>query len=550
LPPLRETGPERPVAEARAARRRGLLSPLTRRILTVNVLALAILVAGLLYLGRYEENLVETGLASLRIQGEIFAGALGQGAHATRADGATGLAADVAGPMLRRLVLPTRTRARLFGLDGQLLADSRVLLGPGGAVQVEELPPPNADGLVDGGLLRLIDRLFGLVPSHEERPRYREQASQRAADYEEVVRALAGEAGVRVRERANGGLVLSAAVPVQRFKQVLGAVLLTTDGSEIERAVRAVRLDILKVFLVALGVTVLLSLYLGGTIVRPLHRLAAAANRVRRTTGRDHTIPDFSGRGDEIGNLSADMREMTEALWLRMDAIESFAADVAHEIKNPLTSLRSAVETAARIDDPEQQRRLMAIILDDVQRLDRLISDISDASRLDAELSRAEMEPADLGRLLGMLAEVHTAAPPPGRPGLVFEERSASGAPLTVLGNEDRLVQVFQNLLSNAFSFGPPGSTVTVRVGREERDVVVTVDDEGPGIPPGSEERIFNRFYSERPEGEQFGTHSGLGLNISRQIVDAHGGSIMATNRVDAAGKVTGARFTVRLPAR
>jgi two-component system sensor histidine kinase ChvG len=144
---------------------------------------------------------------------------------------------------------------------------------------------------------------------------------------------------------------------------------------------------------------------------------------------------------------------------------------------------------------------------------------------------------------------VHTAAPPPGRPALAFEERSASGAPLTVLGNEDRLVQVFQNLLSNAFSFGPPGSTVTVRVGREEREVVVTVDDEGPGIPAGSEERIFNRFYSERPEGEQFGTHSGLGLNISRQIVDAHGGSIMAANRMDAAGKVAGARFTVRLPA-
>jgi two-component system, OmpR family, sensor histidine kinase ChvG len=532
------------------ARRRGLVSPLTRRILTVNVLALAILVAGLLYLVRYEESLVANELTSLAIQAEIFAGALGEGAHATQPDGASVLQPEVAATMLRRLVVPTRTRARLFGPDGQLIADSRVLAGPGGAVQVETLAPPDAEGFLGMLVLRTYEAVVDLLPARRHLPHYREQAVQRAADYDEVIRALAGEPGTRVRERNSSGLVLSAAVPVQRFKQVLGALLLTADGHEIDRTVRAVRLDILKVFLVVLCVTVLLSLYLGSAIVRPLRRLAAAATRVRRATGREHAIPDFSHRGDEIGDLSTDLREMTEALWLRMDAIESFAADVAHEIKNPLTSLRSAVETAARVKDPEQQRRLMSIVLDDVQRLDRLISDISSASRLDAELSRTEMETVDLGRLLAALAEVHGTIPPEGRPALVFE--AEEDAPLAVFGNGDRLVQVFQNLLSNAFSFGPPGTTVSMRVARDATGpgaVIVTVDDEGPGIPPGSEERIFERFYSERPEGERFGTHSGLGLNISRQIVEAHGGSLVAENRIGEDGAVRGARFTVRLPA-
>jgi two-component system sensor histidine kinase ChvG len=547
LKPPRETGPDRPPAGPRFARRRGLISPLTRRILIINMLALAILVAGLLYLGRYEENLIETRLASLNVQGEIFAGALGQGAHGTRPDGATVLLADVAGPMLRRLVLPTRTRARLFSPDGALIADSRALVGPAGVVQVQELPPPEDTQTVGDRALRGLEHVLDWLPGRPRTPRYREQPTQRAVDYQEVVRALGGESGTRVRERAGGGLVLSAAVPVQRFKQVLGALMLTADGVEIDRAVRVVRLDILKVFLMALAVTVALSLYLGGTIVRPLRRLAAAATNVRRATGREHAIPDFSRRRDEIGDLSADLREMTEALWLRMDAIESFAADVAHELKNPLTSLRSAVETAARIEDAEQQRRLMSIIQDDVQRLDRLISDISDASRLDAELSRAEMEPFDLGQLLGALAEVHSAAPPKDRARLAFD--CQPGISLSVVGNQDRLVQVFQNLLSNAFSFGPPGSAVTMRVGRDGDSVVVTVDDEGPGIPAGSEERIFERFYSERPEGERFGTHSGLGLNISRQIVTAHGGTIRAGNRQGVDGRGAGARFTVRLPA-
>ena len=409
------------------------------------------------------------------------------------------------------------------------------------------LPPPAEGGALTDLLFGAYDTVASWLPRRHQPLPYREQADQHATHYEEAMAALTGNGEKRVRVDGDGRLVLSATVPVQRFKHVLGALMLTTGGHAIEGAVREVRLDILKVFLVALGVTVLLSLYLAGTIVRPLRRLAAAAERVRLAQGREHAIPDFRHRGDEIGDLSIALRDMTEALWRRVDAIESFAADVAHEIKNPLTSLRSAVETAARISDPDQQRRLMAIILDDVQRLDRLITDISDASRLDAELSRAEMAPVDVGRLLAALVEVHEAAAAPGRPAIAFAAPSAGA--LTVIGNEGRLAQVFQNLIANAMSFSPGDGTVTMTASRGGDMIEVAVEDEGPGIPDGSLDSIFERFYSERPEGEQFGTHSGLGLSIARQVVEAHGGSIMAENRRRADGAILGARFRVRLPA-
>jgi two-component system sensor histidine kinase ChvG len=269
---------------------------------------------------------------------------------------------------------------------------------------------------------------------------------------------------------------------------------------------------------------------------------------VRRGTGRaPEPIPDFTGRGDEIGDLSAALREMTEALWRRIDAIERFAADVAHEIKNPLTSLRSAVETVSRVANPEQQRRLMQIIQEDVQRLDRLITDISDASRLDAELSRAETAPVEIDRMLTALAEMHEATQvDPGAARLKLEVVGAGH--LKVPGIDSRLVQVFRNLLANAVSFSPPGGMIVMRVFREGRFVTVTVEDEGPGIPEGKEQAIFERFYSERPEGEKFGTHSGLGLSISKQIVEAHRGTIRAENRLEDEGQVLGARFIVRLP--
>jgi two-component system sensor histidine kinase ChvG len=527
---------------------RGRFSPLTRRILVVNITALAFLVAGLLFLGRYEGNLIEGELAALRTEAEIFAGALGEGAYGTRANGGIEIRPEVAGPMLRRLVSPTRTRARLFGKNGDLIADSRRLLGPSSAtVQIIELPPPEDDGVVSNIVDPIYEKILGLFPGRRHLPRYTESPDSRAADYDEARVALSGEVSTRLRVEGSGPLVLSAAAPVQRFKQIIGVILLTKGGSQIDDAVRSVRFDILKMFAAALAITVLLSIYLAGTIVRPLRRLAEAADHVRTAPGRDRTaIPRFESRNDEISDLANDLRAMTEALWQRLDAIESFAADVAHEIKNPLTSLRSAVETAARIKDPDQQKRLMEIILDDVQRLDRLISDISDASRLDAELSRDELERIDLPRLLATLAEIHRTTDADGTGKVEFS--TATDQPVSVLGNEGRLVQVFQNLVSNALSFSPPDGSVTVRLRADVGLVVVTIDDDGPGIPDASLLNIFDRFYSERPEGEQFGTHSGLGLSISRQIVEAHDGMIRAENRYDQSGRVTGARFVVCLP--
>ncbi|MGE0748453.1 MAG: stimulus-sensing domain-containing protein [Rhodospirillales bacterium] len=527
--------------------RLGLRSPLTLRILLVNVFALAILGAGLLYLGQYQDNLIHANLNALTTQADIFAGALGESAIGTGGDGNQTLRPEVARPMLRRIVQPTRIRARLFGLDGNLVADSMALIGPGGEITIRELPPPQVRQPIIDDVIDAYRDFVMLVRFRGDLEMYREVAVQRADQYSEVVKALAGETATMLRGNGEGGLVLSAAVPVQPFKKVLGAVLVTAGSWEIEGAVRDVRLDILKVFAVALAVTVLMSLYLSGTIARPVLRLAAAAEQVRRGLNRDVEIPDFTRRHDEIGDLSASLREMTAALWDRMEEVEHFAADVAHEIKNPLTSLRSAVETAARVSDPDQQRRLMAIILEDVQRLDRLISDISDASRLDAELARGAMRPFDVASLLRTFADIYAGQT--GLPAAVALDLPADGPPMVVGGLERQLGRVLENLIGNAQSFSPPGSQIVLAARPAGGWIEITVDDQGPGIPDDALERVFERFYTERPPGEQFGRHSGLGLSISRQIVSFHRGTIAAANRRDAAGNVLGARFTVRLPA-
>ena len=523
-----------------------MISPLTRRVLVVNMLALGALVAGLLFLDQYEDGLVEAELASLHTQAEIFAGALGESAAGRADGGGQALLPAVARPMLRRLVGPTRARARLFGADGALVADSRDMVGPGAPVQEEALPPPGEEGFIARLIVASYEWVFDLLPARPRPQSYTEQAVQRARHYAESRAALAGEARAALRFDENERMVLIAAVPVQRFKRVLGALMLSTDGGDIRATVRDVRLGILKVFAVALGVTVILSLYLANAITRPVKLLAEAARRVKGGADEHLKIPDFTARRDEIGDLSAALRDMTADLWNRMEAVERFAADVSHEIKNPLTSLASAVETAARISDPAQQRRLMAIVQEDVRRLDRLISDISNASRLDAELARAEMIEIDLRRLLEALAEVHGAA---GGDATHALELALEDGPLLTAGVESRLVQVFQNLLSNAFSFSPPGAPVRIAALRENRALTVTVDDLGPGIPEENLDSVFERFYSQRPENEEFGGHSGLGLAISRQIVEAHRGSIAASNRYDANGGIAGARFTVHLPA-
>jgi two-component system sensor histidine kinase ChvG len=529
----------------RRLRRALRISPLTRRILLLNTIALGILVLGLAYLGTYQRSLIDNQFESLTTQARVFAGALGESAVVGKDETNFELEPDQARVLLRRLIEPTKARARLFGPNGELIVDSRVLMAPGGAVQIVPLPPPESPSPFDHALTVALDWFVTNVPQLGKLARYHEQAVEHAADYPEAMKALAGSTARVLYSNGARGTILSVAVPVQHYKRVVGSLVVSQDSTEIDSAMRSVRFDILQAFVVALLVTTLLSLYLGSTIVYPIRRLAQAAERFGPGQGRADDIPDFTARGDEIGDLSASLREMTELLSQRMDAIERFAADVAHEIKNPLSSLRSAVETASVVKDSERQRKLMSIILEDVERLDRLISDISSASRLDAELARAEAAPVDLAALLAALVEVYNGEAAPGGPRFAF---SGSSEALPVRGIEGRLAQVFRNLIENAVSFSPPGGTIALSVKRTGDWVAGSVEDQGLGLPEGKLEAVFERFYTERPPGEKFGVHSGLGLSISKQIVEAHGGTIQAENRHDEGGRIRGARFTVRLP--
>ncbi|WP_119679961.1 stimulus-sensing domain-containing protein [Indioceanicola profundi] len=564
--------PARPAQDG-PSRRRGrprLISPLTLRILAVNVLAALLLLGGLLYLGQYQQRLINAELDALTVEGRISAAALAEGAiepgYDEFADGLPELSFELGRQMVRRLVETTDTRTRLYAATGELVADSRVLGGPQGTVQIEPLPPlPDSSPLTQLGR-DIYDRVVNAVPGREHLPRYPMNMEADATRFPDVQKALAGEVGRGVWriDRGDGteDMLLTVAVPVQRFKQVLGAVYLSRTGREIDEAVRQVRMDMLKFSGIALAVTVLLSIYLARTIARPISRLAEAADEVRHGHGRQAVIPDMSRRHDEIGDLSVALKDMTAAIWDRMDAIERFAADVAHEIKNPLTSMRSAVETVQRVKTDEQRSRLLAIIHEDVQRLDRLISDISNASRLDAELSRAQAQPVDLRALLEWLAGLHDeticredeggdgdpAVPKKPKVRVELPPPSGRAGDLTVPGIEGRLTQVFQNLVSNALSFSPAGGLVLLSARAWPDRVEVTCADQGPGIPEAKLDAIFDRFYSERPKSEAFGKHSGLGLSISKQIVDAHGGRIFAENIKDADGAVQGAQFTVVLP--
>ncbi|HXW24652.1 MAG TPA: sensor histidine kinase [Xanthobacteraceae bacterium] len=547
-------------------------SSLTRRIVFLNIAGLLALVMGILYLSQFRAGLIDARIQSLQVQGEIIAAAIASSAtvetnsitlspgrlmelppgesYGPADDGLSVIDFSInperVAPVLRRLVSPTRTRARIYDRDGVLLLDSRDLDRAGDVMRVG-LPPPDAErpGLLER--LRIAIRTLG----RGDLPLYTESDNGKA--YPEVAQALAGLNASMVRANERGEVIVSVAVPVQRFRAVRGALLFSTQRGDIDQMVDAERLAVFKVFLVAAGVMVVLSVFLAGTIADPVRRLAAGAESVRRRIRSRVEIPDFTERRDEIGHLSGALREMTNALYTRIEAIESFAADVAHELKNPLTSLRSAVETLPLAKTDHSRARLLAVIEHDVRRLDRLISDVSDASRLDAELQRQEAAPVDLVRLLNTVVTVAN------------EMRSENNVPVTltcetggrllmVPGHDSRLGQVFVNLVDNARSFTPEGGSVRVACRRLRNQIEIVVDDDGPGIRPDALEKIFDRFYTDRPP-QGFGQNSGLGLSISRQIVEAHGGRIRAENRVgiatDGSGepKVLGARFVVRLPA-
>jgi len=538
------------------------VSPLLLRILAVNVMALAILVGGLLYLGNYQDRIISTELDAMLSQARIVASAVAENAIVIDDNDQSILSPLLARMMVRRLAETTETRTRLFSSSETLLADSRYLLvDKNGKVPSEDIA--SAGDVPASWAARTIAAVFDLFDLIRERhvyPPYGEETLQQTSPANVTARALRGEKSTQVWSLSKGGLILAVAVPVEHARHVLGAVMMTRSDASVDRAIYAVRINILQIFGITLCITILLSLYLAQAIARPIRQLAQAAEVLRRgqathagATGianllRDEAIPDMTARGDEIGDLSGALRDLTSALARRVGDIENFAADVAHELKNPLTSLRSAVETVERVQDPAARQKLMLIIRDDVDRMTRLITDISSASRLDAELGRAELEPIDIGVRLTQLEDYYRVnSLKEGSPARVIVQ-PITGA-LRVMGVKGRMVQVFQNLLDNALSFSPSDKPVTVSAVRVGNSVRVVIEDNGPGIPENKLDAIFDRFYSERPKAEKFGTHSGLGLSISKQIVEAHRGRIWAENRKDAEGAIIGARFIVQLPA-
>jgi two-component system, OmpR family, sensor histidine kinase ChvG len=552
--PQAPAGPMAVTAPALAPRGR-LASPFLRRILLVNALPLALLVIGLLYLDQYQNGLMDADVSALREQARIYAGALGESAVQESSGDHAVLVADLARPLLYRLTDPTPfAQARLFGPDGNLVADSQVREGSGGAIVTEPLPPPANGGTIINLVGWFYDHLLAWAPSAGGIP-VRQVDKTNGSDWQpdlKAVLALRGnntgqEVPPYIRRTPDGRLLVTVAEPVTHDDDNVGTVLLTHDARRVDQAVFSVRLSILGLFLVALILTVMLSWYLAQTIARPILGLAIAAQAMREGHGRTGAVPAaLMARGDEISILARALSDSAAALWGRMDAIERFAADVSHEIKNPLTSIRSAIETLRRVEDATKRRNLLAIMAEDVMRLDRLITDISDASRVDAEISRITPERLDIVAMLGALADIDDATRPPGAPMLVLGEVKPG---IGVAAVEGRLVQVLGNLIGNARSFSPAGGRI-VLAAQEIADgmVEISVADEGPGIPEGKLENVFERFYSERPQGESFGKHSGLGLSISKQIVEALNGRIRAENRHDEAGQVCGARFVVTLP--
>jgi two-component system, OmpR family, sensor histidine kinase ChvG len=574
-------------------------SSLTRRIVVLNIGGLVVLVVGFLLLDQFRADLIEARVQSLTIQADIIAAAISASATgdtdsitidpdkllqlapgdsvapSPSDEDATQFSINPAliGPFLHRLVTPTRTRARIYDSDGRLLLDSRSFSARGAVVRSDLPDVPERRGFAD----RIVAHLRGWFLTSAA-PRAEDPWATNGQTMPEVGGALQGKTQSLVRVNHEGETIVSVGVPIQHMMATRGALLLSTQGGDIDRVITSARLAQLRFFLVLAVVMLVLSLSLANTIAEPVRRLADAAERVRRGIRSRQQIPDFTARSDEIGHLSRALRDMTRALYSRLDAIESFAADVAHELKNPLTSLRSALETLPRVNTGHSRDRLIAVMQHDVRRLDRLISDISDASRLDAELTRGEAGPVDVAALLrAVVSMAQDSARGGARIELSIPVRRGKNASADyfVLGHDSRLAQVVTNLIDNACSFSEPGGAVRVALERTSRKepeakhvsnhLVITVEDDGPGIPPHALERIFERFYTDRPS-QGFGQNSGLGLSISRQIVEAHGGRIWACNRpgelVGASAPSledddsdetvrhgAGARFVVELPA-
>jgi two-component system sensor histidine kinase ChvG len=504
-----------------AVRWSGRLS-LTPRILAVNVFALALLAGGFFYLDSYRTRIVDARLDQSARELNLLAIGL-ENAPANRAE-----------PLIADYAAQTGDRVRRYAADGRLVADSFALGGP----RYELRSPAQEEW--QRHVARFLDKVVDKVVSADRPPDFEEPAIDRAQAWPELMLARkTGRPQAMNRYAPDRTFMISAAALLRD-----GTMLLATENArDITRTVRAERLRLGMVLAVAVLASILLSLFLARTIVQPLQRLARAAVRVRLGRAREVTVPRLPERRDEIGMLARALSDMSHALRQRIDATDAFAADVSHELKNPIASLRSALDALERVDRPDLRAQLMAIAQDDVLRLDRLVTDIAEASRVDAELSRTRFEPIDLGMLIERMVIAREARGVPRGIRLAFARPRKDIA--VVLGEEGRLIRVLDNLIDNAVSFSPDGGLVQIIATVADDQVLVAVEDEGPGVPESEREHIFRRFHSVRPEGEAFGKHSGLGLAIARSIVEGHQGHIAIGDREDARD---GARFVVRLP--
>ena len=510
-------------------------SKLGRLIILLNLVGLAILIAGALVLNELRRGLIQARIDGLTTQGQFIVKVLDE--TATVGDPAPALKAQQASEFLQILFIPRGQRARLFDSAGQLVADSEAVAD---RVEARALARARAPG----------EKPLPLMIRKDHDPRA--LASAQAGLAVELKAALAGHPVAGVRFTETGDRVVSVSMPIQHVAAVLG--VLTLEADDVDKIVAAQRAALVPFILIAITATLTSSLMLNRLVARPVLRLARAADRVRLAGEREMSLPDIARRDDELGDLARALADMTHAQSERMDATERFAADVAHEIRNPLTSIRSAVETLDLVTDPAVINRLLGIIKQDAGRLDRLITDISNASRIDAELSRDPPEPIDVERLLTEIANLYEAQVKPGSGPLGVHVRYTGDrtlrmvVPAVVMARENPLGQVLRNLIDNARSFSPPGGTVSLSATSAKGRVVIYVDDEGPGVPPDNLETVFERFYTARPKGQAFGGNSGLGLSIARQIITAYGGEVRAESRLNPDGSVAGARFLIDLP--
>ena len=510
-------------------------SKLGRLIILLNLVGLAILIAGALVLNELRRGLIQARIDGLTTQGQFIVKVLDE--TATVGDPAPALKAQQASEFLQILFIPRGQRARLFDSAGQLVADSEAVAD---RVEARALARARAPG----------EKPLPLMIRKDHDPRA--LASAQAGLAVELKTALAGHPVAGVRFTETGDRVVSVSMPIQHVAAVLG--VLTLEADDVDKIVAAQRAALVPFILIAITATLTSSLMLNRLVARPVLRLARAADRVRLAGEREMSLPDIARRDDELGDLARALADMTHAQSERMDATERFAADVSHEIRNPLTSIRSAVETLDLVTDPAVINRLLGIIKQDAGRLDRLITDISNASRIDAELSRDPPEPIDVERLLTEIANLYEAQVKPGSGPLGVHVRYTGDrtlrmvVPAVVMARENPLGQVLRNLIDNARSFSPPGGTVSLSATSAKGRVVIYVDDEGPGVPPDNLETVFERFYTARPKGQAFGGNSGLGLSIARQIITAYGGEVRAESRLNPDGSVAGARFLIDLP--